>query len=719
MKKRLLCALLCAVMTVGLCMPAYAESLDSELTRVTLAVKKTLSVADTYTEFSGNVEDLGALRIWSLNWSDEEGNSLYVLADGAGKVFSYSTGDPAVPVSTASGYAPTLSKVTSGQALKTAQAFLAAVLTAGESAQLKAEGSAGTLNADYSFDAPILRSGVPTQNTVQLLVDRTSGKVTSYQRTDIYKAYINDLPSAKPNVSSDKAAAAFAGALKLELQYTASDDGKTAVLRYIPVSDGGEWYVDAQTGKLTNLADAWGKLRIQGGAANESAATAADTSLPSLTEAEQAAVEKLQGVQSKESLDAAVRKIAALGLSRYTLASASYSENKDAGTVECVLRYTRPLSAGEIDTSSGTVPSNLQQTRMLTVDARTAALLEGWTYRPWYAKDVSADRAKLQPAAESFLKSNYAGYAASVALTDGEGEVFQYDRKVNGYFYHDDYVNISVDPLDGSIAGFFSSWSDQLTFASAEGLVSEEKARAAYCAAYQAQLNYLDEPVSVDTSIPIWKTYADCCGTTAYRYVLGYTWVCSGESVLGVDAKTGALVRSPAAAQTQSYQDLSGSFAKKQIEALAEAGVRFGASDRFRPLEKLTEQAMLVLLLNSCGYNYDESALDGDTQEQLYQNAWNEGFLAQGSRSPDRTVTRLELVKAILSASPYGPAAKLSGIFVASFRDAASIPAADLGYVAIAEGLGLVRGDSAHRFDPSRTMTRQAAAAVLYAYMSR
>jgi len=168
------------------------------------------------------------------------------------------------------------------------------------------------------------------------------------------------------------------------------------------------------------------------------------------------------------------------------------------------------------------------------------------------------------------------------------------------------------------------------------------------------------------------------------------------------------------------YTDIAGSYAKKQFEALAAAGIGFGAASEVKPQALLTQKDMLVLLLNSCGYRFDVEDLDSeDTLDYLYSAAWSQGFLSRGTRSPDHLVTRLEIVKAILDASPYGQAAKLKGIFVTSFTDAARIPADSLGYAAIAEGLGIIRGNGNGRFDPNTTVTRQCAAVILYNYMSR
>ena len=63
--------------------------------------------------------------------------------------------------------------------------------------------------------------------------------------------------------------------------------------------------------------------------------------------------------------------------------------------------------------------------------------------------------------------------------------------------------------------------------------------------------------------------------------------------------------------------------------------------------------------------------------------------------------------------------ARLEGIYRCDYTDANTIPAADLGYAALAQGLGLVAGDSAGRFAPDRTATRVEAIAVVYQYMKR
>lgn len=729
MKRRCLSLALSLVLAVSLCAPALAAdaAMDQELTAVTLAVKKTLGVSGSYTTFNGTLQDMGVLRYWSLDWSDDEGGTLSVLASPAGKIMQYSVGggDVAVPL-TCGGYAPTLSKVTAAQAAKTASAFLGKVLTSGETAVPEAGSAVSPVSysgGDFSFTAQVKLNGVPAPIRAQIQVSALDGSVTYFTRDDAYTAFVNTLPSAAPKVAASAAAASLAGTVKLELQYVSADDGADAVLRYVPVS-GDSLYVDAQSGALVNLTEAWANLNAasSGGTGVLAAAASNEDSRSDsgLSEAEQAAIQKLKGVLSKDALDAAARKVTALGLSGYTLSSANYGQDTDTDAVTCNLWYKRTLAFSELTgvSESDYRKGGYEQFRSLTLDAKTGALLSGWGYRPYYMKDVKADRTKLQNTADAFLKLYCPDYASHVALYGGTDGEFQYDRKENGYFYHGNGVSISVDPGDGSVMSFSNIWSGDLKFQSAGNVTAEKAALSTYCGAYAAKLQYIAYPVSVDTTAPLWKTFADSCGTVAYRYVLGYTYETDGAAVLGVDAKSGKLIREETQSASAAYSDISSSYAKAQIQALADAGIRFSENEKFQPAASLTQKDLLVLLLNSCGYSFDTEALTDDALDQLYEDAWSEGFLTRGQRSPDHAVTRLELVKAIVSASPYGQAAQLKGIFVTSFRDVSKVASGDLGYLAIAQGLGMVSGSSG-KFYPSRTATRQEAAVILYNYMSR
>lgn len=708
------------LLTFSLCTPALAadSTMDQELAQVTQTVKKTVSVDSDYEKFSGTLNDMGALRNWQLQWSSSNGKSLNILATSAGKIMQYNL-DRGVSDTSTGSYKPSIAKISPDQAKKSAAAFFKKTAGSGESIETPDCTDTVSFDGTYSLQAQLLLQGVPSGIQMQFSVSAADGVVTSYSRSDANAAFVNQLPSSKPAVSAADAAKTLNSTVQLELQYV-SDGGK-AILRYLPVSTDA-FYVDAQTGKLVDLTEAWNSLRSGvAGIGGVNATTAADKE-NSLTPAENAAIQKLKGVQSKEQLDTAVRAVSALGLNRYTLGTANYAQNSDNDEITCTLIYKRTLALSELTGVTAEQygdGSGYQQVKLITVNAKTAALLSGWSWSSGAAKSQKADPAALQPAAEAFLKIYAPTRVGHVALasstTDGS---FCFDRKENGYFYHGNSVTVTIDPADGSVSNFGVNWEDDLKFQPAGTPVSAQAAMDAYCAAFTAKLQYISHPVSVDVTVPIWKTYADCCGTIAYRYVLGYQNETDGDAVLGVDAATGKVVRDTQSAPLP-YTDIARTSAKAKIQALADSGIRFNDTAYFLPGAKLTQQDMLVFLLNADNYHFSTTDLsDKDTLDQLYAAAWEKGFLPRGQKHPTQTVTRLDLVRAIVSASPYGPAAKLKGIFTTSFKDAAQVKSADLGYLAIAQGLGLAYG-SGGKFYPSRTATRAEAAVMLYNYMSR
>ena len=60
----------------------------------------------------------------------------------------------------------------------------------------------------------------------------------------------------------------------------------------------------------------------------------------------------------------------------------------------------------------------------------------------------------------------------------------------------------------------------------------------------------------------------------------------------------------------------------------------------------------------------------------------------------------------------------VQGIFHTKFADQGSIPAADLGYAALAQGLGMVAGEPGGYFQPLANATRAQAATMLYNLMA-
>ena len=179
-----------------------------------------------------------------------------------------------------------------------------------------------------------------------------------------------------------------------------------------------------------------------------------------LSEAEQAGIQQLEGVQSSQALDKALRAVPEYGLSKYALASARFSVGEagedGAAPVTCVLRYTRANGEDVL-------------TRTFTVDARTGQIQSLWSYRPWKETDKAAlTRDQALETANTFLKAYFGDHYAhlelyetpddaAVPLGDQEENIsaytFRFARKENGYFFPEQDYNVTIDASDGSVSG--------------------------------------------------------------------------------------------------------------------------------------------------------------------------------------------------------------------------------------------------------------------------
>ena len=187
------------------------------------------------------------------------------------------------------------------------------------------------------------------------------------------------------------------------------------------------------------------------------------------------------------------------------------------------------------------------------------------------------------------------------------------------------------------------------------------------------------------------------------------------QLVYALDAKPGrAMTNQSAQGEEISYADISGQ--DKEILALAQLGVGY-KSKTFDKKKALTQADLLSFLVSANGDYYD--AQQKDQLDALYETAYGLGILTRGQRNETASVTRMQVVKTLLDMSGYGKAAQIPGIFTCSFADAAAIAAEDYGYAAVAQGLGIVRGDGAGRLSPQAQATREQMAIMFYHFMNR
>ena len=709
--KRAASALLAAILSLTLALPAAAAATaDQRLSRVTLAVKETLEIPDTYTEFSGDMEEMETGTIWSLRWENAD-RSLRVSADEEGKVLQYVlTADRADSGPAAF---PTVSRT---KAAEIAQSFLNRVLSGEESGVIAPDNSGAQSigNDQYRFYTDLLLYGLPSPIGLSVTVDGQTGEVLRYSRDDLYDLYVGTAKDPAAVFSGDtartaareKAAALLKGTLQLRLEYELDDSGERAVLRYLP-EGGHSYYVDAATGELVDLTARLQDAAAAGDGGGNSGTSDSATESGSLSQAEQEGISQMAGVWSKEQLDQAARKWTQLGLSGTSLAACTYWLDKETGEVTASLRYNNEEG----------------WYRTVTLDGKSGAVqsVSGPTWGEENIKPkVSLEKART--AAEDFLQAlrpeEWAVcdlYESGEAADGSRVHTFIFSQKENGYFFPCNSFTVTVDAVDGSIVSFRGSFEADPVFDSAEGLIAPEAALDAWFGTYTVSLGYVNVLQDLKDYGSQYQQLLDLGYTHLYSLELGF-YLERENSPSGVDAKTGKPVYPTQQDRIITYNDLEGCWGRTQAETLADYGVGWlGGS--LQPKKQLTQLELMALLVSLDGYLPDlreEGAAD-----QVYDRAVGMGLLSRAERDDDALVSRGEVVKVLLDYGGYGAAARIPGIFRCTFADEAAIPDSLYGYAAIAQGLGVVQGDGSGSFAAARTATRLEAIVMVYQFMAR
>ncbi len=723
MKKRILSLMLAPALLFSMAVPGMTvERSDSadRLAAVTRKVKDTLNLdTEQYKDFHGQLTEGELAPTWRLSWSGV-GGSLEITASESGKILSYyfysededRSGEPL-----------SLPKGDPARVKAAASAFLSRVLDSRETVDLDADGdtTSSLRQTRCYFQGTVLLNGCPSPLSYTLSVRTSDYAVVQFRRDALETDYIGSLPAAGFRMEQSAVEPLLRDTLSLRLEYVLDEEAEKAVLRYLP-NGIDSFYVDDASGRLVNLTELYEELGKSGGSdfaedRAESAPTAAANNAGGLTQAEQLGTDKLKGTLSKEVLDQKARAISQLGLSSYTLATVSYREEelvKDAPVISARLSYAKRV---EEETCR----------RMVTVDAKTGELLGVYSYRPWSQENeqkVSEETARRT--AEAFLQAQQrtrfalcAAYTGDPAYVRENGRYgtwsFRYARQEGGYFFPQDQFSVGVDTIDGSIASYSQTWSEDMQFDSPEGIISMEEAVGAYFQTFRVTGGYIAVPQKLDLSDPEHMPLAEMGYSALNCLKLGWQLTAAEERVTGIDAKTGQPVRWQSVSRSPvEYSDLEGSPVREAAQALAEYGIGY-AGGQLRPEQELTQLDLMSLLASTQGTLTDPENLE-DNADQIYRIAYSIGALRREERNDGQRQTRMDVVKVLLNAGGYGPAARLQGIYRTSFSDEESIPVQLLGYAALAQAMNVVAGDT---FAPGQTATRGDAIMMLYAFMQR
>lgn len=754
--------------------PSKTDTLTKDrLGIVTMRVKQTLEIGDHYTNFNGTLQEDILNSYWNLNWSSDDDN-LTIFALESGKIMQYSrykTKDgiykPYNPI-----FEPAFPVNSKSAALEVAKTFVNQVLTQGETADFSKVNAQESLSAtQYYFSGSILLNGLESGLSFNINVNADDLMVQSFYRSDSYNKIIGEIPSTETSISQEAAAWLLKGKIGLKLQYVLIENDLppvtplprpmptdlakpeiapdaapsilpnpepgpapqpepqpsepktyTAVLRYLPFIEG-NWMVDAKTGELIDVNSLFDTLKgrdeMSSVAPSPSAADGKGGYEEYLTPTEIEGVEKLKDALSKEVLTEMLFQIGALKMdSSYQLSSYNFYLNESNGDITASLNFNKPLASN----------TKLFSYKNATMNAKTGELISFSSSYPYLEEtlyDINVNKESAEATARLFLEEYAADHFAVSALYDSSAPEkpehfanafqFTFTHSVNGYFLASNNMSVGVNAQTGAIDSFYQSWTEDVVFDSAEGIIAETAAIDIYANAHETKLQYLQLPAAIDPESPLYEPFKAYGYGYIYEYRLAYQYA-NDSYIYGIDAKTGDVLENTYndTLELPDYNDISGHYAENQIKTLAQYGIGF-SGDSFLPNQDLTQREMLIFILSA---NNSRTELENN-EDYLYNQAYALNMLTKEERDPKAFVNKSDLVKAILNMSGYGKVAKIPGIFVVKFADQATIEAEDYGYVAIAQGLKLVNGDLLGNFNPQQNASRAMAAMVYYNFLNR
>lgn len=705
-----LAAVICLL--AALFVPAQAateiktQDLESALTAIAAEVKQTLEIGDDYTDFSGSYND-GLRPGWYMYWTKDDGE-LSVTCDENGvitEVYRWTSNSTRSGFYGFDAHFPAISR---SDALEEAEYWLKKLMGENERARIDSVSVSLTEDGEYRFGGVIRLRGLDSPISFSMSIDATG--LVSYDRSDSYVGYVGEIPETKTGTDKKTASASLMDAVRMELYYVA-DEGGQARLRYTPV--GPFTVVDAQSGETVDMealyAGIGGSYDVYAARSmvteDAVAAEAGAANGYALTEVELSAIANYADVLSQEELDAALRALPGLNLDGFELTRCSFSMDGDEITAS--IRYTAEMTterrfgfAKETIEEYSEWNDTLTVRKNITVDAKTGRLLSLSTSYPIW--DDTRQPVEDAETAERFLTActpeKWAESALCTLQGVSSGDGLTFARVHDGYFFPQNYLYLEIS-TEGDVEEFRCEWDEDVTFASSKGIADEAEAIAAYVDALDVTLGYTAWPEYVDESDPVLARYSEWGYTYVESLRLAYYYNGLAD-IDGVDALTGEVISASEDGE-YTYDDLSGTEKQSVIEALAEAGIGFDGG-HFKPEQRITQKEALTLLLQAEGYN-----VTGWDEERIRsQSVWM-GFVEDSDWTPDAEVTGGEMLRLILQASAYRPAAELSGVWAEEYGDS--------GYTAIAAALGMLPDD----WNGTDACTRAEAAVLLYGFMMR
>lgn len=691
----------CVLLTTLVLTPAYATD-STGLGEAIVTIRTKLDIPEELTEFDSNINRSEEGSSYYVRWFDKaETKSVNATANSFGDVTSYS-----IYIEEYDRYTPRFSEFNFEQQTEKAKKWIERVNPHWLSELV--------LNTDSVREEVNIYSNYTTitfdryVNGIKFLYDGVSVRVSNSDGSvkEMYSTwtYGKDVPKPDGIINEKAAGEKFFEISPLKLEYMTFDD-ENAKLVYTPENP--YLKIDAKSGKQVQLERIYADKEAMEEEAPSAALNTAGSggSKYDFTESELKNLTEIDNLIPQEKLIELARGIENTGLDSASFKSCSYVRARSYKDKEEKAFYNAEL------TFAMNADKKNEYLAYITFDAQTGELKSFYSYDYTRYNEKKEDEELIDSSAaletaKSFLDKNAGDMVSAVKAPDSidisRTSTYTVDflRYQNDIPFPRNYICVEIDGRNGLISRYQPVWNKDIIFDEPDNIMEIKAAEEKVMENIGFEKAYINSyPKENDSNRPV----------IALAYGL-----CTNKGTV-IDAKSGEVLDSYEKKKKIIPTDISGHYAEEQIKALISAGViECGEDAAFRPNEGITlgELVAMVSKLTYRNQIWEASALESFAKSN---NLIKSGEVFQA----DKPATRADGPVYIIRLLGYREVAELSHIFNQDFSDADMISEEISGYISIAKGFGIIKGDENGNFNDGEALTRADAAIMIYNYLAR
>lgn len=687
-----------------------ALSEEEQMKNALALVKSRIDIPEEYSNFSYSSGENQGMKTYSFMWTDPTGSKSYSAQVEGGIITYYNAphdynGKPAISSQKPSYF------------VNKALSWVYNVNPSMKGFLTKSGVSLSINSSNVSVQFKRSFGGIPVaNNSIWVTVDKLTGEIISYNGSWWQDA---EFVSAADALSQEEIKEIYCGEVTIKPRYHIYKDSTTGKKKTCIVYEPQSSYVyDALTGKHSSMEEDYAKfmdtdkydhgVALDGEVFEEEAIECEEDAVEagagvnpatgvSFTEEELAAAADLSTMLTSEQFKALAVKDKYMGVTdKYMVQNFNISRNEEAEcgyAISCTMKINNKTDNRNVN---------------ITADAKSGKIMSFFAYD--YNEKESKTELNVKKAnalADSALKyyfgdisGEYKADTENTAPVSNGGKYketrrgMKYNRYVNNIQVADNNIYITVNSA-GKVTSVNFSHDREVDFG--DGLIiNKETALKLLCEQQDMTLRY-NGFIDLESKPHTYLQYS----------MDG--WTLNGVTGKLCDYNGEPVTKKEEQPENCPYTDISKSLYKKEIEALYEHNVRLYEGKEFKPTEKMTYGEFEKLLDIITGYGYEPMPLEDVPLEEGEAVSYAE-------TESGAYFTRMTLAKAFTRAARVDNCAKYTSIFKSPFTDV-SAKDKDLGYAALAYGMGAISCGKDGKFYPNAYVTREYAYHCAYNYI--